>query len=568
MARMKILVLLTVLCAAVAVPGAAQTPERMAPEQWKAQLSKQRFTSVTQTTRYLTAADGTQLSLTLHLPAGLPAGEKIPTLLQLSPYRPLDQGAGGYDDFEFFVKRGAAYVQADERGTGGSEGCLDFGGTADRSDAEVFAEWVRKQAWSNGRVVTDGVSHPGMGSVVAHAAVKGLTGALAHAPVVSYYQDEWLQGAKFEDQFNGPLYQGIELAPPVPNEEFDDAEAVKAQAAACTGKTTLDFTPLEGPLTPLWADRDLSRNIATGDSPILLTHGFVDMNVHPDHSQMYWDALPDDAPKHAIFGWWYHGWPDLRTHAFEKFADVRHRWMDRLLFERSNGLELEPRVLVQDSLGEWHEGHDWPLEQSQAVTLHPATGGALADAAPADATASYIDAMGAERKTWTGAHVAFKTAPFEADRLINGAPELDLVASSNVDQTKWVAYLFSESPDGKRRRITHGYADSNSWDGESKWTAMTPGAKYRWTLKLQPTAVVVPAENRLVLVVASQDSRRAARPGSNLCMDDYRGGCYNPSGIAPATTVGRATNTVHLGAEGTKLRLDWVDPAITAKPPW
>lgn len=567
MLRRSIVVVVVLASLAAAAPGAAQNEERWHPDRWQEQLSSERFSGVTRSTHYITAEDGTQLSLTVHLPTGLPAGERIPTLLQLTPYRPLDQ-LSGYGSFEFFVRRGAAYVEADERGTGGSDGCLDFGGSADRSDAAVFTDWIRTQPWSNGRVVTDGVSHPGMGSVVAHAAVDGLTGALAHAPVVSYYQDEWLQGAKFEDQFNGPLYQGIELAPPVPNDEFDDVEALKAQPATCTGKTTLDFTPIDGPMTPTWADRDLSRHITTGDAPILLTHGFVDVNVHPDHSQMYWDALPDDAPKHAIFGWWYHGWPNMRAHPFRDFAKVRHRWLDMLLFERSNGLELEPRVLVEDSTGIWHEGHDWPLEQSTAVSFFPTPEGGMGDTVAADGAVSYKDEVGAERKTWTGSHVSFSTEPLTADRLINGAPELDLVGSSDVDQTKWVAYLFSESPDGRRTRITHGYADSHTWDGEAAWKKLEPGKPYRWTLKLQPTAVVVPEGDRLTLVITSQDSRRVARPRSNLCHDDYRGGCYSPSGIAPATTVGRATNTVHVGPEGTSLRLDWVDPDATQKPPW
>ena len=64
------------------------------------------------------------------------------------------------------------------------------------------------------------------------------------------------------------------------------------------------------------------------------------------------------------------------------------------------------------------------------------------------------------------------------------------------------------------------------------------------------------------------DFRNVADPRSDLCHDDYRGGCYSPSGIAPATTVGRATNTVHVGPEGTALRLHWADPGATQKPPW
>ena len=560
---------LGLLLIGMAPAGSQEPPPRWNPDQWRAALSKPIYTAVDRSTVYLAAEDGSQLSLTVHLPRGLPAGTKIPTLLQLTPYRPLDQ-LGGYTSFEFFVLRGAAYVEADERGTGGSQGCLDFGGSLDRSDARVFSDWIRAQPWSNGRIVTDGVSHPGMGSVSAHAAVPGLTGSLTHAPVVSYYQDEWLQGAKFEDQFNGPLYQAIELAPPLPP-EYQGLDAVEGQVAPCTGMTTADFSTPIGTFTEKWADRDLSRHISHPETPILLTHGFVDMNVHPDHTQLYWDALPDDAPKYGIFGWWYHGWPNMNGHAFQRFDRVRHRWLDTLLLERENGLWAEPRVLVQDSQLNWHEGHDWPLEQSTRVTLRPSADGSLGEAIPGDGHRSYPDVPGAVRGRWSGSHVAFRTEPFAQDMLINGAPQLDLVASSNVPETKWVAYLFTEAPDGKWSRVTHGYADSHTWAGESRWELMNPGTKYKWTLKLLPTAVVVPAGHRLMLVIASQDSRNVDDPrvpGDEGCMTDYRGGCYSPSGILPSATVGAATNTVHLGAEGTALHLDWVDPTLTAKPPW
>lgn len=542
------------------LPPPPQPPRRWTAEEWQATLTEPIYSGVTTSTHYLTARDGTQLSLTVHLPAGLPPDARIPTLMQMTPYRPLDQALpGSLDDYLFFVERGAAYVEADERGTGGSEGCLDFGGSADRADAEVFAEFIRAQPWSNGRIVTDGVSHPGMGSVVAHAAIPGLTGAVAVAPVVSYYQDEWLQGAKFEDQFNGPAYEAIETAPPLPP-EFADTDALKAQAATCRGQTTADFTPVDGPFTDIWQDRDLSRHVPAERKPILLVHGFVDVNVHTDHSQLYWDALPADYPKHAIFGWWAHEYPTMPA---AEYRLLRHRWMDALLFARDNGLAAEPRVLVEDSLGDWHEGNDWPLEQSERVTLHPTPQGGLGVETAATGAVAYDDVPGAVRGSWEGASAVFRSEPLPATRLVNGAPAVDLVASSSADQTKWVAYLMEEEADGSWERISHGYADSHTWKSMDTWTAMTPGQPYRWTLNLIPTAAVVEQGNRVVLVIASQDSRndRQAR-----CFHGDH--CYSPSGILPATTVGRATNTVHLGPDATRVRLAWADPAQTRRAPF
>jgi len=562
----RVLALLMAVSVLAAPALAGDGSKRWAPEKWRAKLSKQRYSGFAQTNHYIEAEDGTQLSLTVFLPPGLEPGKKVPTLLEISPYQPLDRGLSPRSlnsDWLMFVERGAAYVEADARGTMGSEGCLDFGGSADRSDSEVFAKWIRGQDWSNGVIVTDGVSHPGMGSVVAHTSVPKLGAALAHAPVVSYYQDEWLQGAKFEDQFNGPLYEAIEMAPST----YPDPQAATAQAATCRGQTTLDFSTYEGPFTDLWADRDLSRHTPKADIPILLTHGFVDLNVHPDHSQMYWDALPDDYPKYAIFGWWYHGWPDMTGYpGVLNFDEIRHRWLDSALFGIENGLRYEPRVLVEDSKGVWHEGEDWPVEPSRWVTYYPTEKGDLAPARPKPGAISFEDAIPSDRHSWTDASAVFRSKPLTADRLINGQPTVHLEASGDQTSTKWVVYLIDEAPDGSWERIAHGYADSHTWRKEHEWLEIEPGKTYEWDLKLLPTAVVVDKGHRLVLVVASQDSSNTDSDGG--CFSDYRGGCYNPSGILPAITAGRATNTIEVGPAATSVSFAWVDPKRTQKPPW
>jgi predicted acyl esterase len=563
---------------------------RLSPDEWTARLSKPVYDGIVSTVGAITAEDGTRLSYTLHLPEGLADGTTIPTLMEITPYQAFlnaeynlpvvgTQGAG--PSWAEFVLRGAAYVEADARGTTRSGGCLDFGGSADRADAVAFAAWAKEQPWSNGVVVTDGISHPGMGSVVAHAAVPELAGALAHAPVVSYYRDEWYDGAKFENQANGPAYQAVELGPAVDT----DPGALASQAALCTGQTTLDYNSLDGRFHELWDDRDLSRHRDAATSPILLTQGFVDQNVHPDHVQLYWDSLPDDFPKAVIWGWWYHGWPDLDGHPAEDFEDVRHRWLDALLFGADNGLSSEPRVLVEDSQGTWHEGHDWPLEPSQWATLWAdgdggmLSDGDLSDSVPAkESAASYNDVVNAYRGVWDDAHVAFRTPALPRDTLVNGAPKVELVASSTATATKWVAYLMDEAPDGSWQRISHGYIDSHQWNGEADWQPIEPGKPYTWNLTLMPTAVVVEAGHRITLVVASQDSSLLGNAGTDRpCFEDHTAttggtatnGCYDPSGIQPAPgSAGLAVNTVHTGPGGTRVHVATVDPALTQKVPW
>lgn len=546
--------------------------DRWSPNKWRDALTEPRLDGVQTSVYYIEAADGAQLSLTLHLPQGLNGGETVPTLMEITPYQspdfdtPLFRPAAPSPSWQFFVERGAAYVEADARGTTASEGCLDFGGALDRSDARTFVAWVRSQPWSNGVVVTDGVSHPGMGSVVAHAAVPELEAALAVAPVVSYYRDQWYQGAKYDTQFNG-IYQAIEAYPAV----YSDPDAIAAQAAPCTGQTLLDYEHIDGPFTKTWADRDLSRhvdNVIEAGTPILLEHGFVDLNVFPDHSQIYWDALPHDFPKRMVMGWWYHARPDFSGHPAEADADYRHRFMDTTLFGIENGFWNEPRVLVEDSEGTWHESHDWPLDGSQVHAWYPSAGGDLSASAPDSGTATFDDVAGDSRYSWDTGHVVFRSPALVEDTLINGAPTLHLTASSTAPETKWVVYLLSEASDGSWQRITHGFADSHTHGEEDQWLDMEPGKTYEWVIDLLPTAVVVPKGHRVALLIASQDTEETDAGQTRGCWDDHRGGCYRPSGILPATTVGRATNSVHLGQGQTFVEFAAVNPDDTNKPPW
>ena len=539
---------------------------RLPAEAWREMLSEPRYDGVVETIHELTADDGTHLSLTLYLPDGLPADAQVPTVLEITPYQTLDRGLGaaltpdGIDPGSGWteqVLRGMAFVRADARGTHASAGCLDFGGPADRSDARVFMDWIRAQPWSDGRIVTDGVSHPGMGSVVAHVADAGLTAAIATAPVVSYYMDEYFQGAHYDNQFNGAAYQAIELAPTT----VVSANAVVAQAAPCTGQTTLDYDLLDGTWHALWQERDLTLAVqghfAAGeprDAPILLNHGFVDLAVQPDHSQIYWDALPDDHAKAMILGFWGHQWPDMEGHP-AAYAEVRQRFFDHHLLGIDNGLEHEPRVLMEDSQGAWHESHDWPLDGSRPWTLWPSPAG-LQGTPGEPAAMAYQDPLPTEQDAATG-RLVFRTEPMQEDVLLSGQPVIELVAASDQTQTKWVAMLLDEAPDGTQRHISHAMtASQRQHEHDDEWRLLTPGEPRNWTMKALPTGEVVEKGHRIVLELRSQWSNQL-RPSSQ-CFDGY---C--PIGILPSTTAGRAVNTVHLGDDGTRVHLFVSDPGAT-----
>ena len=77
---------------------------------------------------------------------------------------------------ELYVSQGYAYVHADVRGAGQSEGEFGFMGLEEQQDYLELIAWMIKQPWSNGRVGTFGGSYEGyttvMSTVHPHPALK------------------------------------------------------------------------------------------------------------------------------------------------------------------------------------------------------------------------------------------------------------------------------------------------------------------------------------------------------------------------------------------------------------
>jgi uncharacterized protein len=108
--------------------------------------------------------DGAKMGVRIYRPDG--AGP-FPTLFASSPYR--------YDNnilptsplflwretgpIEWYVDQGYAYVHADVRGTGISEGEFEFLGRREQHDLHDIIEWIGSQLWSNGKVGGIGQSY-------------------------------------------------------------------------------------------------------------------------------------------------------------------------------------------------------------------------------------------------------------------------------------------------------------------------------------------------------------------------------------------------------------------------
>ncbi|MFM7597226.1 MAG: CocE/NonD family hydrolase, partial [Actinomycetota bacterium] len=97
--------------------------------------------------------DGVHLSAAVYTPR---AGGRVPAVMELTPYT-VDSAHG---EGQYFPTQGLAYVVADTRGRGDSEG--DFRQSFnDAVDAVDLIDWIIQQPWSDGRVVLYGGSYSG-----------------------------------------------------------------------------------------------------------------------------------------------------------------------------------------------------------------------------------------------------------------------------------------------------------------------------------------------------------------------------------------------------------------------
>ncbi|NHJ20133.1 MAG: CocE/NonD family hydrolase [Candidatus Lokiarchaeota archaeon] len=125
-------------------------------------------------TAYITVRDGVKIAATICLPKGLPPNAKIPTVLTQTrywramelriPFRwILDSMVPNAPNPEVVTSRGYALIYTDVRGTGASTGSR----TTPFSEEEVkdgydIVEWIIAQPWSDGNVVSKGISYTGI----------------------------------------------------------------------------------------------------------------------------------------------------------------------------------------------------------------------------------------------------------------------------------------------------------------------------------------------------------------------------------------------------------------------
>jgi predicted acyl esterase len=189
---------------------------------------------------------------------------------------------------------------------------------------------------------------------------------------------------------------------------------------------------------------------------------------------------------------------------------------------------------------------EWPDPATQSVTLHltpgaPARGGLTVAAAQAASETLTDDAsiagITSANTASSNVRLIYQTTPLAQPVRISGTPTVLLNMAFSASRANLTAALVSYPPTGNGTILTRGWLDPANRDNDRSDIPVRPGTLYRLDLDMQPKDTVVPAGNRIALMVISSDRDFTIRPapGTQLTLDLARSSLALPVvGGAPA----------------------------------
>ncbi len=448
-------------------------------------------------------------------------------------------GPSRYENY--FVPRGFAYVYAESLGSGESTGCPTSGGRNETIGAKAVVDWLNGRApvrdangnvvvadWTTGKVGMMGVSYNGtLPNAVASTGVEGLETIVPIAAISSWY-----------DYYRA---NGAVVAPGTFQGEDTDvlAEYVLTRENREVCRPVIeglvrDQDRITGDYSEFWAERDYMHDVDKVEASVLVTHGLNDWNVKTKQAAQWYEALAArDIPRKIVLH--QSGHTDGRIPVGEaRWFDLLNRWMSRWLYDVENGIEYEPKALIQREDRSLVEYADWPDPEAESTVLSlGASGDNSIGSLGLEPTRRGVPVQ--ERIVDDASYdaVELATMPQSAHRLVyqsetltesvrmSGTPRLSLRLSFGEPAANVSAGLIDYRPDGTAFLITEGWTDPQNRKSISSTFWINPGTPYRIDFDMQPDDYVFQPGSRVGIVLLSSDYEYTLRPdpGTELMLD-------------------------------------------------
>jgi predicted acyl esterase len=497
---------------------------------------------------YVTMRDGVRISVCIYRPEG---PGKFPTLFAASPYQHEFDGVPAYPLFlwretgpvEWYVSKGYAYVHADVRGSGQSEGEFGFQDRTEQLDYGELIAWICRQPWSNGKVGGIGQSYyavaqwlmacdnpPGLACIVPYdGLVDNYRCSNYHGGIFCSYRPGWYISLLANNQHRLAGGQG--------------RPRMSADLVGDIVGHTLD--------DDWWRERAPFWRLGEMKVPVLSIGHWGKMGLHLRGNILGYEQVT--APKKLLVT------GALNVHqAHHMFDQIEFHEKECLPFYEhhlkgvDNGVmdEAPVRIFVRGT-NAFRAEKEWPLRRARYVPFYLRQGpsqsvtslndGGLSAARPAaDETATSYNYPDWEWRNGVVAFVdgkpdpvrrvlTFTTEPLAADLEVTGPIVLKLFASSDQVDTQFIVKLADQHPQNAAARakgeqpgstnVSKGWLKASHREkDEARSTELrpfythtnpqplTPGEIYQFDVEVLPVSYVFKQGHRIRLEIVNGDS--------------------------------------------------------------
>ncbi|MGB5434329.1 MAG: Xaa-Pro dipeptidyl-peptidase [Maribacter sp.] len=445
-----------------------------------------------------------------------------------------------------WVPRGYIVVHSSSPGTGLSQGAPTVGGDNESLAPKAVIDWLCGRIpgyttpdgnetveayWSTGKVGMTGTSYNGtIPLAAATTGVDGLEAIIPIAPNTSYYH--YYRSNGLVRSPGGYLGEDIDVLYDYIH-SGDESKRAGNNARIRDTEMKNGMDRITGDYNDFWAGRDYLNDMEPMKAALLMSHGFNDWNVMPEHSYRIYKAAKDKGLPTQIY---YH----QNGHGGPPPLKMMNRWFTRYLYGIENGVENDPKAWIvreNDAMTNPTPYSDYPNPDATPVQLHllpgaPELGGLTLKNTKTNAKETLVDDYSVSGATLAMAvnsnHRLLYVTPVLKEAVhISGSPRLTIDLASSKPAANLSVWLVSLPwDDGKNVKITdnlitRGWADPQNHKSLTQSEPLKPGKFYTLTFDLMPDDQIIPKGQRIGLMIFSSDQEFTLwpAPGTELTVD-------------------------------------------------
>lgn len=445
-----------------------------------------------------------------------------------------------------WVPRGFIVVHSSSPGTGLSDGAPTVGGQNESLAPKAVIEWLCGKAkgyteregnqevkayWSTGKVGMTGTSYNGtIPLAAATTGVDGLEAIIPIAPNTSYYH--YYRSNGLVRSPGGYLGEDIDVLYDFIH-SGDESKRERNNKVVRDTEMKNGFDRITGDYNDFWAGRDYLNQMGSMKAALLMSHGFNDWNVMPEHSyRIYKKAKEMGLPVQIYYHQNGHGGPPP--------ISMMNRWFTRYLYGVENGVENDPKAWIvreNDKKDNPTPYEDYPNPKAENIKFYltagaPAKGKLTTTKPKKQGTETLVDnysfSGSSLAKAETTEHrLLYITPPLSEDTHISGVPKVKIKMASSkpaANLSVWlVALPWTDALNTKitDNIITRGWADPQNHSSLTKSEPLVPNKFYEVEFDLMPDDQIIPKGQQIGLMIFSSDKEFTLwpEPGTKLTVD-------------------------------------------------